>query len=95
MVKWSNQLQMKMQVFPGIKHHDKFPTFYIKNILSIVPIGKGKRRKSHFHFHYRTLFFRFILIKTFITFYGFCFNPRGARKKYTTENRSMLENIES
>jgi hypothetical protein len=46
---------------------------------------KGEEERAIFTFIIAH-FFRFILIKTFITFYGFCFNPRGTRKKYNRKS---------
>lgn len=38
--------------------------------------------------------FSFVLIKTFITFYGFCFNPRATHNTESFDGASQM-NIES
>lgn len=74
------------------KSRRKFLNFTTKtgSLTSFHPPSKRKikQKKNHFHFHYRTLFFRFILIKTFITFYGFVLIQEAHAKK--PKNHSML-----
>lgn len=50
----------------------------------LFPNQTSPSERIPFHFHYRTLF-SFVLIKTFITFYGFCFNPWRAQHTQSFE----------